>query len=43
MDVEDAAEQYRVDEIIITVHAPKQELIESCMTTGKKVRVFSEA
>ena len=43
MDVEDTAEQYRVDEIIITVHAPKQELIESCMATGKKVRVFSEA
>lgn len=43
MDVKKAAEEYRADEIIITVHSPKQELIESCMATGKKVRVFSEA
>lgn len=43
MDVKEAVEQYRADEIIITVHAPKQELIESCMATGKQVRVFSVA
>lgn len=43
MDVEEAAEQYRADEIIITVYSPKQELIEACMATGKKVWLFSEA
>ena len=43
MDVREAAEQYDPDEIIITMAAPRQELIESCLETGKKVRVFSQA
>ena len=43
MEVEEAAEEYRPDEIIITVASPRQELIEDCMATGKKVRVFSQA
>lgn len=42
-DVKTAVEKYRIDEIIVTVGKPAPELIDECVGTGVKVRVFSEA
>ena len=39
----DAAERYKPDEIIIAIAQPRQELIDECIGTGLKVRIFSEA
>ena len=43
LPVQEAAEQYRADEIIVTVREPSRQLIESCVATDCKVRVYSEA
>lgn len=43
MEVGPAAEQYGADEIIITVSSPSQELLDACVATGKRIRIFSEA
>ena len=43
MDITSAVEQYQPDEIIVTVSAPSQELLDACVATGKKIRIFSEA
>ena len=43
LDIQPAVEQYLPDEIIITVSSPSQSLLDACVATGKKIRIFSEA
>ena len=39
----EAVETYHVDEIIVTVKSPSQALIQECVETGVRVRLYSEA
>jgi len=43
LDIPTAVDRYGADEIIITVASPSQELLDACVATGKKIRIFSEA